>query len=399
MLIENHFKETEELLRQVSAEDVANWLLNEGFFPEQYILPPSFQVLSFELKQEPYNKDLSDLTKRQLINISYPKTPLTSRIFGIQHPYNFHDIVFYLKNEWNSVVEHLFHQELKIYSYSLPIPVSKKHQNSLSNLRSGRMIYEWLEMAEEDLVLESGNYQFIARTDITNFYASIYTHSIGWALHGREKAFLDKTYNLLGNKIDRLFQYSNDGRTNGIPVGSVLSDLIGEIILAKIDRDISINLKKIEIDFIAVRFKDDYRILCKSEDDAKKILKTITQELSTYNLSINETKTSILKLPDGLYRKHDREYFPYTLRRKTEITFKVFEHTLLIALDIHRNNPGTSILEKFISEIFDRDKTIKIKFSLKEDKEIKKVISLLFLLKRDSEKIICHVLSVTEELS
>jgi hypothetical protein len=74
MLIENHFKDTKDLLKKVPAEDVASWLLNKGFFPEQYILPPSFQVLSFELKQEPYNKNLSNLTKRQLINISYPNS-------------------------------------------------------------------------------------------------------------------------------------------------------------------------------------------------------------------------------------------------------------------------------------------------------------------------------------
>ncbi len=66
------------------------------------------------------------------------------------------------------------------------------------------MIYEWIEMAEKDLVLDSRKYKYIVKTDITNFYSSIYTHSIGWALHGREKAFKDKEYALLGNKIDRL---------------------------------------------------------------------------------------------------------------------------------------------------------------------------------------------------
>jgi len=399
-VIEKHFRDTEELLRAIPAKDVATWLLNKGYFPERYVLPPSFHVSGFSLKEEVYNKDLSSsLARRKLINISYPKTVLTSRIYGIQHPWNYHDIVYYLKGEWDFVLDHLFHKNIKIYSYSLPISINKKQKGNLSPLRSGRMIYEWIEMAEKDLVVESRNYQYIVKTDITNFYASIYTHSIGWALHGREEAFRDKTYTLLGNKIDKLVQYSNDARTNGISIGSALSDLIAEIISAGIDRKISESLSKMS--FVAVRFKDDYRILCQSEDDAREILRVISNELSENNLTLNEGKTSILCLPDGLYRKHDREYFPHSLREKETMSFKVFEHTLLIVLDIHRKYPGTSILEKFISELFNKEKNLKIVFSKEKhekEKQIKKVISLLFLVKRESEKVLANILSVIDQL-
>lgn len=220
MLVEDHFKETESLLRVVPADEIACWLLKKGYFPEQYVLPPSFQVSDFELRDRPYNRDLCSLTRRRLNNISYPKTLLTSRTFGIQHPWNYHDIVYYLMEEWDFVLDHLFHEDIKIYSYSFPIPVSRNKSGRLSKLRSGRMIYEWLSMAEKDLVVDAANYQLFARTDITNLYASIYTHSIGWALHGREESFTDTTFTLLGNKVDRLTQYANDARTNGIPVGS-----------------------------------------------------------------------------------------------------------------------------------------------------------------------------------
>ena len=73
----------------------------------------------------------------------------------------------------------------------------------------------------------------------------------------------------ISSKLDRLFQNSNDARTNGIPIGPAISDLIAELILADIDEKISANLPGLE--FVATRFKDDYRILTKSEDDAKKI--------------------------------------------------------------------------------------------------------------------------------
>jgi hypothetical protein len=399
----NHFKETKDLVKDIPSKDIANWILNHGYFPEQYILPPSFQVSNFTLQTEPCKK-LNKLKRQKLVKISHPKTNFSSRIFGIQHPHYYHDIVFYLEKNWNDIIEHLFNEKNKIYSYSFPIALTKKSRSKpeLSNLRTGRMIYEWLAMAERDLVLDASHYQFIARTDISNFYPSIYTHSIAWALHGREEALKDSNY--FGNKIDKLIQYANDGRTNGIPIGSVLSDLIAEIILAKIDTNTSEELK--DIKFLAVRFKDDYRLLCNSEADARKILKTLGKNLSTYNLSINESKTSIQKLPDGLYRKHDREYFPHSLKNRKGITFKCFEHTLLIALDIHRKYPGTSILEKFISECFVKSKSkkqkdLKIVFSQNKQRrlrEIKQVISLLFLVKRESEKLLCHVLSICERL-
>ncbi len=218
-------------------------------------------------------------------------------------------------------------------------------------------------------------------------------------MHGREKSLADKEYKLTGSKVDRLIQYANDARTNGIPVGSALSDLIAEIILASVDRKVSSKLKS--VDFIGCRFKDDYRILCNSEYDAKKILKVLSDELVEFNLLINENKTKILTLPDGLYRQHDREYQIYSMKDKEVIPFKTFEYTLLKALDIHKAYPGTSILEKFFSELYDNNSKLKIQFSTsskERNKQILKAMSLLMIIKRESEKTLCHVLAICEEI-
>jgi hypothetical protein len=398
-LVEKHFKNTAKLVKALDKDEVGDWLLNEGYYPEQYILPPSFSVSDFKIKSKPKIKDLSDPPRRNLATISYPKSLLTSRVFGIQHPDNYHDLVFHIIKDWDEIVEHLFHSDLKIFSYSFPIPVNAKAAGKLSPLRSGRMIYEWIEMAEKDMVAEAHKYNLIIRADVTNFYNSVYTHSIGWAIHGRETAFKDKILKLTGNKLDRLIQYANDGRTNGIPVGSALSDLIAEIVLTSVDRKVSKKLKG--IDFIGSRFKDDYRILCNTEKDAKAILKVLSDELVNFNLLINEHKTKVLNLPDGLYRQHDREYHIYSLKERKTIPFKTFELTLLKALDVHKNYPGTSILEKFFSELFDNDFELKVEFSKDKNsrrKQILKTLSLLMLLKRESEKVLCHVLAVCESI-
>jgi len=398
-LIEKHIRKTEKLLIAIDKSVIAEWLLNEGYFPEQYVLPPTFKVTDFELEENPKNADINDLARREIVSISYPKTLLTSREFGIQHPSNYHDIVLHLINNWEAIIDLLFDKKNKFFSYSFPIPVNARDKGTLSPLRSGRMIYEWIAMAEKDLVAEAHRYNFIVRSDITNYYNSIYTHSISWAIHGQIAAFDDKENELFGNKIDRLVQYANKGRTNGLPVGSAFSDLIAEIILSVIDLRISQKVEKEGIDFLATRFKDDYRILCHKKEDGEKILKYLSEELKQFNLLINENKTIILDLPSGLYRHHDRAYHPFSLRSVYEIDFKTFELTLLKAMDIHKEYPGTSILEKFFSELYSDNHELKIKFSNELNsrrKQILKTMSILMLLKRESEKILCHVLAVIE---
>jgi len=400
-LPEEHYRETCSLLKAIDKNKIATWLLEEGYFPEQNILPPSFKVDNFVLKNDPYIRDLKDPPRRELGTVSYPKSFLTYRVFGIQYPYHYHDIVYWLINDWENIIDHMFLKDNLIYTYSMPIPVNANNKGELSPLRSGRLIYEWIEMAERDLVAEAHRFKVLIRTDITNFYNSVYTHSIAWALHGRKIAFADKEFKLIGNKIDKLVQYANDGRTNGIPVGSAVSDLIAEILLAKIDQNVSLRLKKKKITFLGTRFKDDYRILANSEEDTKKILSVLSEELHKFNLLISENKTKILCLPEGLFRHHNREYFPYSLRKKNRISFKSFEFTLLKVLDIHKEYPGTSIIEKFLSELFDKNYSLKLYFSnnLKvRKKEILKTFSLLFLLKRESEKILCYVMTIIEAI-
>ena len=245
-----HFNETKRLIKRINTSKIANWLLGEGYYPEQYVMPPPFRVKKLELRDAPYYQvdntgaqPKFDPEKSDLINVSFPKSELTDRTFSIMAPKLYHDIVWYLLQEWDLVIKTLFNNANKIYSYSFPIPVSKKAKGSLGPLRAGRMIYEFLEMAEKDLVAEAYKYKYILKTDIKNFYPSIYTHSIAWALHTKElirrKGNRTDYSTFLGLKLDRLFQAANDGCTNGIAIGPAISDLIGEIILGAIDTQCS----------------------------------------------------------------------------------------------------------------------------------------------------------------
>ena len=233
----------------------------------------------------------------------YPKSKLTDRTFGIIDPEIHSDIAYEIASNWNLILDILFAPGKRVYSYSFPMPVTAKRPGSIGGLRAGRMIYEWIEMAERDLAEEAYAYKFLVRTDVKNFYPSVYTHSVAWALHKRSVIRNQNRYNfnLVGNRLDKLLQNANDGCTNGLPIGPAASDLISELILSAVDTEISAELAKNGI--LALRFKDDYRFLCRTEDDCRKATKLLQRGLKQYNLLLNEDKTLVLELPEGVFRE------------------------------------------------------------------------------------------------
>lgn len=153
-------------------------------------------------------------------------------------------------------------------------------------------ISNWWDHFEQETVRQSIIYPFLAGTDIANFYSSIYTHSIAWAIEGRDNAKANHSLILLGNRIDALFQALNAGETIGIPQGNACSDIIAEIILANIDSQViqAANNEKGIKDFKILRYRDDYRIMTKTRADAEIILQLLVDILAVYNLSLNSQK-------------------------------------------------------------------------------------------------------------
>jgi hypothetical protein len=114
-------------------------------------------------------------------------------------------------------------------------------------------------------------YPFILKADISRFFYTIYTHSVPWAVIGKEKAkeWLDNDKAKLNahwaHHVDRALQLCHSRETFGIPVGPDTSRLIAEILLAGIETDQ--NLSPWLKDRIAVRLVDDFVIGFESEGD------------------------------------------------------------------------------------------------------------------------------------
>jgi hypothetical protein len=373
--------------------------VTSGYFPEAYVLPPCFHVQKcpsygtrfFSVTPRKYKPTIS-----QLCELHFPKSNFTDRTFSIIHPEIHSDIALEFAEHWDEILDVIFHPDKCVYSYSFPIPVDASHPGSLGKLRSGRMIYEYIEMAENDLVEEAYRYKYLIRTDIKNFYPSVYTHSIAWALH--QKSFIRtgsnrNDFSLFGNRLDKLFQNANDGCTNGLPIGPAVSDLISEIILSAIDLEVSHKVR--ELDALAVRFKDDYRFLCRDKSDCHIIIKCLQKNLKEFNLLLNEDKTNIQELPEGMFREWVSKYYQIRPNKGKKLSYKEFQELYLGVLRIDKENPGTGIIDRFIADILDKQYKPLIPV---DSISLNKSVSLLLLLAERRVKTFPKILGVIEAM-
>lgn len=400
--IAQHKKDTKALAASLVGADVQEWLLTAGYYPEAYVLPPCFRVVKYRTfagvyYPVPAKKKFSP-ERKETINVHYPKTELTDRNFGIIHPHIHHDIAYVIGQNWSAIVDAMIPDDSIVSSYAFPIPIDKNHSGRVGHLRSGRMIYEFIQMTDSDIAAEAYRFTHIVIADIKRFYPSIYTHSIAWALHGKQFIRQSGNFNnskLLGNRLDKLFQNASDGCTNGIPIGPAVSDVAAEIIAAAVDRSFTKRILKAGINCEAVRFKDDYRILVSSDTDGKHVIKMLQASLKEYNLDISDEKTSIYNLPDGLFRKWVSLYHATLPVKLKSYSWKRFRELYLAVLRIDKECPNTGVVDRFLADISTKDGQLKVQLTATT---IPNVVSMLLILATLRVKAFPKILALIEGL-
>lgn len=182
----------------------------------------------------------------------------------------------------------VFADDPKIQCLSIP-------QESLTKRRDqAAQVHHWWEGIEQKSLDLALDYSLVFHADITDCYASVYTHSISWALHGKAEAKAKRRdESLLGNRLDWRVQDMQHGQTNGIPQGSVLLDLVAEIVLGFADLQLSNRLKEEKLDdFRILRYRDDYRVFVNDSRTGEQILKLLTEVLLGLGLKLNASKTT-----------------------------------------------------------------------------------------------------------
>ena len=146
----------------------------------------------------------------------------------------------------------------------------------------------------------------ILHIDISEFYKSIYTHTLSaikLGIDGAKEAFLQdsqdedyRKYVAFDDRIRRL----NGARTNGILVGPYMSRIISEAILARVDIDLR------ESKFVFVRYADDYEIAIYREDELEDVKSKLVSIFERYSFRINNEKTFYEQYPFYMFRNYEK---------------------------------------------------------------------------------------------
>lgn len=151
-------------------------------------------------------------------------------------------------------------------------------------------------------------FDYYIKLDIQDFFPSIYSHGIAWAIFG-DKALAKKNRKeaLFANATDKIMQIINFNETNGLIVGPEFARVIAEVLLTRVDLELQRKLKDINKivnkDYVINRFIDDYYIFTKDENTAMDIESTLSSILQFYKLKLNREKRSIQKRPFKIYNK------------------------------------------------------------------------------------------------
>jgi hypothetical protein len=125
--------------------------------------------------------------------------------------------------------------------------------------------------------------------DIGNFYGSIYTHSVDWAVRTKAIAKHSRRDGSLGHLLDDALQSCRDRQTVGIAIGPEASRVVSEILLAAVDAQLMRCFPSAR--GRCVRYIDDVTLYASSLAMGVEFAETYAEVLEEFDLAINSRKT------------------------------------------------------------------------------------------------------------
>lgn len=298
-----------KFLVRMDREEARDFLLKKSsyfshnlpsYFNLQYLLGESLDILGEKVLDDLEKEEKKVLLKDEMYSnypeinyiLQFNKTKESYRPLTLIHPLLYVDLVNLLTNKEKWIKIKNRYEELEkevgdnILCSSMPFYIKEDQEIKYP-------LNFWKEVEQKSIEL-SLKYNNLLHVDISNFYSSIYTHTLPWAFHGEDFAKQHKRdKQLIGNQIDKRYQYMNYGETVGIPQGNVISDFMAEMLLKYLDSLLVKRLQSIDEDlnYKIIRYRDDYRIFTLTKDSENLIKKELILLLQRHKLSLGESKT------------------------------------------------------------------------------------------------------------
>lgn len=271
-------------------------LVRRGYFPRE--LPPPF---STEKLANLIERDRAALPSKgfrtQSARHNLARAGGFRRPLQIPNPKSFVRLAEEFEEQWPAIKAHI-----RGHSFSISRPVV--------TYRLERAVRPHFRIGERERLRPKDwrGQRFVLRTDVSQFYPSLYTHSIPWALEGKKhaKRNIGKTKS---DQLDKALRDISDGQTMGVPIGPDTSFLAAEIVLTAVDKELSS-----KISLRGHRYLDDYELAFATRSAAEEAQALFEDALAEYELAINPAKTDILELPQPFHERWAYELSTFRIR-------------------------------------------------------------------------------------
>lgn len=257
-------------------------LLDRGFYPQE--LPPPFRTRRFSNVRDSLSPPRGYSGSTTFFDGATFRGHL--RTFGVVNPINYFSLSRFIATNWGPISEVLNRSSCSGARPKFPSLAASGRSIEIASLASKRTAQRHL----------ASSYPVILSLDVNRFYGSIYTHTIPWAALGKDeskKRFNDKTLNSHWSaELDRLTRNSNQRQTIGIAIGPDTSRIVSEMILSRIDYELTATGSGLSSPQIFHNI-DDYQVGVNNISDAENAQSRFVRIISRYELRINDFKTSI----------------------------------------------------------------------------------------------------------
>lgn len=332
-------------LDEITAEELYEGLLGYGMFANK--LPPVFTSVPFYDYCQANKPRYSDKDWHDYVYYSSMRNVNTPRAFGIPTPMKYQRLCSVLKDNWDLLKQH-FHQQTDYQSYR----ISRIHLRKLYGRKElFQMSYKNWRIdgnPEIDLLfLQSlGASKYIVKADIATCFPSIYSHSLPWALVGKETSKNTcKDDSLWYNKIDSACSTLKNGETHGLLIGPYASNLLSEVILTSVDKILY------DKGYRYFRNIDDYECYVESYERAQCFLHDLENALREYDLPLNHKKTIILSLPISMAEKWIHKLNSFLAITKDEVNYNDVNAYLDLALGLAAETGDSAVLKYAIKSL------------------------------------------------
>ncbi|WP_047432761.1 RNA-directed DNA polymerase [Chryseobacterium indologenes] len=276
------------------AINVRDALLRKGFFPE--VLPPCFDStnLARSFKGMVKSIDTKRYHRRSSAYIRYSGTKHDGnrRYYASVNPVPYFYICQFIGKHWNLFVDKLDQSSFSLSPYSL----GGESDDRALLIPSLSEIYPKMSAKIKFA-------PYIVKTDIAQFFPSIYTHSLSWVAHGIKSSKSDTSKEsklVYFNQLDYYIQQCQQGQTRGVVVGPDAFRVLAEFIACEIDK--SLQEKAGNSIVGGVRHVDDFYLGVRSQLESSIVLSHLRDVLQNFELQINDNKTKLLS---GLHPTDD----------------------------------------------------------------------------------------------